>query len=101
MTFAAYSCEWVPRSEIFKRSLKLFMERGNTSIVLTGWRIFPLSLDTFTSVSEHSYVTYIYYVNIFRGVLVVIVFTLLSGHSCVGRGTWGPSVKTLRFDKDT
>nr|AQQ73531.1 olfactory receptor 61 [Heliconius melpomene rosina] len=55
LTFAAYSCEWIPRSEIFKRSLKLFMERGNTSIVLTGWRIFPLSLDTFTSIMKTAY----------------------------------------------
>ncbi|XP_023953127.2 odorant receptor 4-like [Bicyclus anynana] len=52
---AAYYSEWIPRSERFKRSLKLFMVRANTNIVITGWRIFPLSLDTFTSIMKTAY----------------------------------------------
>nr|XP_032528613.1 odorant receptor 30a-like [Danaus plexippus plexippus] len=55
LVFAAYSSQWIRRSEKFKRSLKLFMERANTNIVLTGWRIFPLSLDTFTSIMNAAY----------------------------------------------
>ncbi|CAK1544596.1 unnamed protein product [Leptosia nina] len=47
---AAYSSEWISRSESFKRSLKLFMLRANTAIFLTGCGLFPLTLDSFTSV---------------------------------------------------
>lgn len=47
---AAYSSEWIPRSEPFKSSLKLFVERAKTPITITGLKMFPLSLLTFTSV---------------------------------------------------
>ncbi|XP_045772795.1 uncharacterized protein LOC123872518 [Maniola jurtina] len=52
---AAYSSEWIPRSERFKRSLKLFMTRATTSITMTGSRIFPLSLDTYISIVKLAY----------------------------------------------
>ncbi|CAH2239543.1 jg21547 [Pararge aegeria aegeria] len=52
---AAYCCEWIPRSERFKRSLKLFMARANSNIVITGWQIFPLTLNTFTSIVKTAY----------------------------------------------
>ncbi|XP_050361903.1 odorant receptor 67a-like [Nymphalis io] len=55
LIFAAYSSEWIPRSERFKRSLNVFMERAKRNIVLTGWRLFPLSLDTFTSILKNAY----------------------------------------------
>ncbi|XP_072938126.1 odorant receptor Or1-like [Epargyreus clarus] len=55
LAFAAYSSEWIPRSEQFKRSIRLFVERANTHIQLTGCRMFPLSLDTFTSILKTAY----------------------------------------------
>ncbi|XP_059048149.1 odorant receptor 46a-like [Achroia grisella] len=55
LVFAAYSSEWTSGSEKFKRSLKLFMERAKSPIVLTGLKLFPLSLGTFTSVMKTAY----------------------------------------------
>ncbi|XP_026494797.1 odorant receptor 2a-like [Vanessa tameamea] len=55
LVFAAYCSEWIPRSERFKRSLNVLMERAKRNIILTGWRLFPLSLDTFTSILKNAY----------------------------------------------
>ncbi|XP_047511356.1 odorant receptor Or2-like [Pieris napi] len=52
---AAYCSEWIARSESFKRSLKLFMLRTNTPIVFSGCGLFPLTLDTFTSILKTAY----------------------------------------------
>ncbi|XP_045528014.1 odorant receptor 59a-like isoform X5 [Pieris brassicae] len=52
---AAYCSEWIARSESFKRSLKLFMLRANTPIVFSGCGLFPLTLDTFTSIMKTAY----------------------------------------------
>ncbi|CAH2102737.1 unnamed protein product [Euphydryas editha] len=51
LVFAAYNSDWIPRTEPFKRSIKVFMERAKTPIVMVGLKLFPLSLETFTSVS--------------------------------------------------
>ncbi|XP_075970200.1 odorant receptor 2a-like [Anticarsia gemmatalis] len=55
LVFAAYNSEWIPRSESFKRSLRLFMERAKTPIMITGLNMFPLSLLTFTSIMKTAY----------------------------------------------
>nr|NP_001166619.1 olfactory receptor 61 [Bombyx mori]BAH66355.1 olfactory receptor [Bombyx mori] len=52
---AAYCCEWIPRSKLFKRSLILFVERAKTPVRITGLKIFTLSLDTFTSIMKTTY----------------------------------------------
>nr|AXY83391.1 putative odorant receptor 23 [Conopomorpha sinensis] len=52
---AAYNTEWIPRSESFKRNLNLFVLRANKPVVLIGWKLFPLSLDTFTSIMKTAY----------------------------------------------
>ncbi|CAB3239814.1 unnamed protein product [Arctia plantaginis] len=55
LIFAAYDSEWIPRSEPFKRSLRLFMERSKTPIMITGLKMFSLSLTTFTSIMKTAY----------------------------------------------
>nr|BAR43452.1 putative olfactory receptor 10 [Ostrinia furnacalis] len=52
---AAYSADWIPRSESFKRSLRLLVERANRPIVITGLKMFTLSLETFTSIIKLAY----------------------------------------------
>ncbi|KAH9641619.1 hypothetical protein HF086_009222 [Spodoptera exigua] len=48
---AAYNSEWIPRNESYKSSLKLFRERISRPVVISGLKMFPLSLLSFTSVS--------------------------------------------------
>ncbi|XP_026749143.2 odorant receptor 46a-like [Galleria mellonella] len=55
LVVAAYDSEWISRSEKFKKSLKIFMERAKTPIVLTGLKLFPLSLTTFIWVIRTAY----------------------------------------------
>ncbi|CAH1639600.1 unnamed protein product [Spodoptera littoralis] len=52
---AAYNSEWIPRSESFKSSLKLFRERAARPVVISGLKMFPLSLITFTSIMKTAY----------------------------------------------
>nr|ARO76461.1 odorant receptor 56 [Conogethes punctiferalis] len=52
---AAYNSDWIPRSESFKRSLGLLMERAKTPIVITGLKMFTLSLENFTSIMKMAY----------------------------------------------
>ncbi|XP_063386670.1 uncharacterized protein LOC134672642 isoform X2 [Cydia fagiglandana] len=52
---AAYSGEWLPRSERYKRSLKLFVERAKQPIIITGLELFPLSLPTYISIMKTAY----------------------------------------------
>nr|QZH55134.1 odorant receptor 38 [Achelura yunnanensis] len=55
LSVAAYSCDWIPRSEGFKRSLKVFVEKTNATVVLKGLKMFPLSLGTFVSIMKTAY----------------------------------------------
>ncbi|VVC91016.1 unnamed protein product [Leptidea sinapis] len=42
-------------SRRFKGSLRLFVERANRPLSITGWKMFPLSLNTFSSIMNSSY----------------------------------------------
>nr|AOG12904.1 odorant receptor [Eogystia hippophaecolus] len=53
--FAIYDSEWIPRSEKFKRNMRLFVECTNVPIILRGVKMFPLSLETFTSIMKTAY----------------------------------------------
>ncbi|XP_068626694.1 odorant receptor 10-like [Battus philenor] len=55
LVFAGYCCEWVPRSKEFKSSIKLFLTRANKNILITGLKVFPLSLDTFVWIMKTAY----------------------------------------------
>nr|QEE82774.1 odorant receptor 56 [Conogethes pinicolalis] len=52
---AAYNTDWIPRSKSFKRSLGLLMERAKTPIVITGLKMFTLSLENFSSIMKMAY----------------------------------------------
>nr|AST36252.1 putative odorant receptor OR12 [Hedya nubiferana] len=52
---AAYKSEWLPRSERYKTSIKLFVERAKHPVVITGLKIFPLSLATYISIMKTAY----------------------------------------------
>lgn len=51
LALAAYNSDWVPQSESYKRSIRLFIGRANSPIVIAGLKVMPLSLGTFISVS--------------------------------------------------
>lgn len=51
LTMAAYSCGWHQTDREFRRMIIVFMERVKRRAVITMGKLFPLSLDTFTSVS--------------------------------------------------
>ncbi|KOB66386.1 Odorant receptor [Operophtera brumata] len=55
LVFAAYNTEWISRSESFKRSIRIFVERANVPIQMSGLKLFPLSLTTFTSIMKSAY----------------------------------------------
>nr|QIJ45821.1 olfactory receptor [Glyphodes pyloalis] len=52
---AIYSSDWTPRSKRFKTSLRILVERLNRPITIVGGKMFPLSLDTFTSIMNSAY----------------------------------------------
>ncbi|XP_013175755.1 PREDICTED: odorant receptor 46a, isoform A-like [Papilio xuthus] len=52
---AVYSCNWTSRSRRFKSSLRLFVERTNRPISITGGKMFTLSLVTFSSIMNSAY----------------------------------------------
>ncbi|XP_041975276.1 odorant receptor 46a-like [Aricia agestis] len=52
---AIYNCNWTDRRRPFKSSLRLFVERANRPLSITGWKMFPLSLNTFTSIMNSAY----------------------------------------------
>ncbi|XP_072938115.1 odorant receptor 67c-like [Epargyreus clarus] len=58
LSHAIYSCDWTPRSKEFKSSMRLFVERANRPLSITGWKMFPLSLTTFTSIMNSAYSFY-------------------------------------------
>ncbi|NP_001091789.1 olfactory receptor 15 [Bombyx mori] len=55
LVFAAYNSEWIPRCQSFKRSIIIFVERAKIPITITGLKMFPLSLATFTSIMKTAY----------------------------------------------
>ncbi|XP_032529094.2 odorant receptor 46a-like [Danaus plexippus] len=55
LSHAVYSCDWTPRSRRFKSSMRLFVERSLRPHSITGGKIFPLSLVTFTSIMNAAY----------------------------------------------
>ncbi|KAI8431924.1 hypothetical protein MSG28_004467 [Choristoneura fumiferana] len=52
---AAYKSDWIPRSKSYRQSIKLFLERAKHPVVITGLKIFPLSLATYISVMKMAY----------------------------------------------
>ncbi|XP_047528194.1 odorant receptor 43a-like [Vanessa atalanta] len=52
---AIYICDWTPRCRRFKSSIRVFVERANRPLSITGWKMFPLSLSTFTSIMNSAY----------------------------------------------
>nr|QJI54825.1 odorant receptor 50 [Plutella xylostella] len=52
---AVYQCDWIERSESFKRSMRLLVERSKTPIELTALKIFPLSVTTFIAIMKTAY----------------------------------------------
>ncbi|XP_061385881.1 odorant receptor 46a-like [Danaus plexippus] len=55
LSHAVYSCNWTSRSRRFKSSMRLFIERSLRPHSITGGKIFPLSLVTFTSIMNAAY----------------------------------------------
>ncbi|KOB67927.1 Odorant receptor [Operophtera brumata] len=55
LSAAIYNCDWIPRTRQFKSSLRLFVERANKPLSITGGKMFPISLETFTSVMNSAY----------------------------------------------
>ncbi|XP_072945450.1 odorant receptor 59a-like [Epargyreus clarus] len=52
---AIYTCDWIPRSKQFKSSMRFFVEHANQPLTIIGWKMFPLSLITFTSIMNSAY----------------------------------------------
>ncbi|XP_045492394.1 odorant receptor 4-like isoform X2 [Colias croceus] len=52
---AIYQCDWTSQSGRFKSSVRLFMERAQRPLTITGWKMFLLSLSTFTSIMNSAY----------------------------------------------
>nr|AST36381.1 putative odorant receptor OR12 [Cydia nigricana] len=55
LTTAAYKSEWLPRSERYKKSIKLLMERAKNPVIITGLKIFPLSLPSYIQIMKTAY----------------------------------------------
>ncbi|XP_063538507.1 odorant receptor 85a-like [Cydia strobilella] len=55
LTTAAYKSEWLPRSKRYKSSIKLLMERAKNPVVITGLKIFPLSLAVYIQIMKTAY----------------------------------------------
>nr|ARO76416.1 odorant receptor 10 [Conogethes punctiferalis] len=55
IVMAAYSSDWIPRWKSFKRSLLLVMERAKRPVVITGLKMFTLSLETFAAIIKMAY----------------------------------------------
>ncbi|CAK1544595.1 unnamed protein product [Leptosia nina] len=57
LSHALYSCDWTPRCHQFKSSMRIFMERTKRPLSITGWKMFPMSLTTFTSFQHFLFLT--------------------------------------------
>ncbi|XP_013134595.1 PREDICTED: odorant receptor 13a-like [Papilio polytes] len=55
LVFAAYCTEWISRTKAFKNSINIFLIRANRKITITAFKMFPLSLDTFTWIMKTAY----------------------------------------------
>ncbi|XP_061718481.1 odorant receptor 43b-like [Cydia pomonella] len=55
LTTAAYKSEWLPCSKRCKSSIKLLMERAKSPVIITGLKIFPLSLATYIQIMKTAY----------------------------------------------
>ncbi|KAG7310955.1 hypothetical protein JYU34_003801 [Plutella xylostella] len=55
---AVYQSDWIDRSETFKRTLKLLVERAQKPVIMTAYSIISLSLSTFISIMKTAYSSY-------------------------------------------
>nr|QNS36202.1 olfactory receptor 8a [Mythimna separata] len=55
LAFSIYNCDWTPRSRQFKSNMRLFVERTNKPLSITGGKMFCLSLPAFTSIMNSAY----------------------------------------------
>ncbi|XP_045528016.1 odorant receptor 46a-like isoform X2 [Pieris brassicae] len=55
LSFAIYSSDWTPQPRDFKRNMRIFVERASRPLSITGLKMFPMSLSTFTSIMNSAY----------------------------------------------
>ncbi|NP_001166603.1 olfactory receptor 13 [Bombyx mori] len=55
LSSAIYNCDWTSNSKDFKINMRLFVERANKPLSITGGKMFSLSLATFTSIMNSAY----------------------------------------------
>ena len=52
---ALYGCTWYGRSESFKRTMLQVIVRAQRPVSLTAGKLYIVSMETFATVSRHSY----------------------------------------------
>nr|UVB79122.1 odorant receptor 28 [Heortia vitessoides] len=55
LSTAIYSSDWTSRTKGFKSSMRIFVERLKRPVSIIGGKMFPLSLETFTSIMNSAY----------------------------------------------
>ncbi|KAJ8736488.1 hypothetical protein PYW08_007144 [Mythimna loreyi] len=55
LAFSIYNCDWTSTSRQFKSNMRLFVERTNKPLSITGGKMFCLSLPAFTSIMNSAY----------------------------------------------
>nr|QNS36203.1 olfactory receptor 8b [Mythimna separata] len=55
LAFSIYNCDWTPGSRQFKSNMRIFVERANKPLSITGGKMFCLSLPAFTSIMNSAY----------------------------------------------
>nr|ALM26196.1 odorant receptor 8 [Athetis dissimilis] len=55
LAFSIYNCDWTTASREFKSNMRLFVERTNKPLTITGGKMFCLSLSAFTSIMNSAY----------------------------------------------
>nr|AOE48023.1 putative odorant receptor OR18 [Athetis lepigone] len=55
LAFSVYNCDWTTTSRQFKSNMRLFVERTNKPLTITGGKMFCLSLSAFTSIINSAY----------------------------------------------
>ncbi|XP_022117337.2 odorant receptor 46a-like [Pieris rapae] len=55
LSHAIYSSDWTHQSRAYKRNMRIFVERASRPLSITGLRMFPMSLSTFTSIMNSAY----------------------------------------------
>ncbi|XP_013194654.1 odorant receptor 46a-like [Amyelois transitella] len=58
LAHSVYACDWTPRSQIFKSSMRLLVERVNRPLSIISGKMVVLSLDTLTSIINSAYSFY-------------------------------------------